>query len=183
MLRNVVFGYAPEQPALRGISFRVVPGEHVALVGRTGAGKSSVLQLVGGLYAPWSGTIRVAGRDPRVLTDEERRRVVGVAPQMVQLFSGTVWENLTLWDRSAPRDAVERAVELAGAESLIRALPQGYDTPLSGTGRSCRPGNTSSWRWRVRWWRTRGCSSWTRQPMRSIVPVMRPFWPPYVRIW
>jgi len=135
-LRDVVFGYSPEQPVLRGISFSVAPGEQVALVGRTGAGKSSVLHLLGGLYAPWAGTIRVAGHDPRALTDEQRRAVVGVVPQMVQLFSGTVWDNLTLWDRSLPRADVERAVNIAGAETLVRTLPQGYDTPLSGTGRS-----------------------------------------------
>ena len=136
VLRDVVFGYGSEHPVLRGISFRVAPGEHVALVGRTGAGKSSLVHLLGGLYPPWSGTIQVAGRDPHGLTDEERRGVVGVVPQVVQLFSGTVWENLTLWDKAVPPAIVARAMEIAGVATLVETLAQGYDTPLSGTGRS-----------------------------------------------
>ncbi len=133
--RNVTFGYR-DQPVLHRISFHVRPGEHVALVGRTGAGKSSALHLVGGLYTPWSGTVRVAGRDPRSLSDEKRRRIVGVVPQLVQLFSGTVWDNLTLGDSSVSRVAVERAAKIAGAAAWVESLPQGYDTPLSGAGRS-----------------------------------------------
>src|SRR6266545_1310438 len=134
-MHNVTFGYR-DQPVLHRISFHVRPGEHVALVGRTGAGKSSALHLVGGLYTPWSGTVRVAGRDPRSLSDEKRRRIVGVVPQLVQLFSGTVWDNLTLGDSSVSRVAVERAAKIAGAAAWVESLPQGYDTPLSGAGRS-----------------------------------------------
>jgi ATP-binding cassette, subfamily B, multidrug efflux pump len=133
-LHDVVFGYR-DQPVLHRLSFHVYPGEHVALVGRTGAGKSSALHLVGGLYAPWSGTVRLAGRDPRSLSEDERRQVMGVVPQMVQLFSGTIWDNLTLGDSSVARVAVERAMKIAGAAAWIEALPQGYDTPLSGAGR------------------------------------------------
>jgi ATP-binding cassette subfamily B protein len=135
-LHNLVFGYLPERPVLQAVSFTVRAGEHVALVGRTGAGKSSAVQLIGGLYTPWSGTVQVAGRDPRALTDDERRRVVGVVPQLVQLFSGTVRANLTLGDESVPDDAVRRAAMIAGAAAFIQALPQGYDTVLSGAGHS-----------------------------------------------
>jgi ATP-binding cassette subfamily B protein len=113
----------------------VQAGEHVALVGRTGAGKSSLVHLLGGLYAPWSGEVNVTGLDPRALPETQRRSVVGVVPQAVQLFAGTVWDNLTLDDPAAPRAAVERAVRIAGLERLIAALPQGYETPLSGVGR------------------------------------------------
>ena len=133
-LRGVVFGYT-DRPVLRGVSLGVRPGEHVALVGRTGAGKSSLLHLAGGLYAPWSGTVQVAGRDPRALDDEERRRVIGVVPQTVQLFSGTVWDNLTLGDPSVTPKEVKRAARFAGADAWIAALPQGYATPLRGAGR------------------------------------------------
>jgi ATP-binding cassette subfamily B protein len=107
----------------------------VALVGRTGAGKSSLLHLLGGLYAPWSGQVHVAGLDPRVLSDDRRRDIVGVVPQDVQLFSGTVWDNLTLDDPSAPHQAVERAARMAGVDRFVAALPLGYDTLLSGVGR------------------------------------------------
>jgi ATP-binding cassette subfamily B protein len=134
-LRDVVFGYAPEHPVLHGITLTVGSGEHVALVGRTGAGKSSAIRLLGGLYAPWSGRVCVVGSDPYALSDDERRRVVGVVPQTVQLFSGTVWDNITLGVTSVPRDAVERASSAALVDRFALALPEGYDTRLSGTGR------------------------------------------------
>ncbi len=134
-LHAVTFGYLDDRPVLRGLSLSVRAGEHVALVGRTGAGKSSALHLLAGLYAPWSGAVSVAGRNPRALSADERRCVVGIVPQVVQLFSGTVYDNLTLGDASVPREAVERAALIAGANEFIRALPHGYDTPLSGAGR------------------------------------------------
>ena len=134
-LRDIVFGYLPQHPVLRGVTLIVQPGEHVALVGRTGAGKSSLVSLLGGLYAPWSGRVRVAGRDPHTLDDEKRRHVVGVVPQTVQLFSGTVVENLTLGDSAVPQAAIERAARIAVIDRFISALPQGYHTPLSGIGR------------------------------------------------
>jgi ATP-binding cassette subfamily B protein len=132
-MREVLFGYLPNRPVLRGVSLAAQPGEHIVLVGRTGAGKSSVLHLLGGLYTPWSGTVRVAGTDPRVLPDEARRRTLGVVLQVVQLFRGTVFDNLTLSDRSVSREAVQRAAAIAGADVFIQALPQGYDT-LLGSG-------------------------------------------------
>ena len=132
-MREVCFGYLPNRPVLRGVSLAAQPGEHIVLVGRTGAGKSSVLHLLGGLYTPWSGTVRVAGADPTVLTDDERRRAMGVVLQVVQLFRGTVFDNLTLGDGSVSREAVQRAAAIAGADAFIQALPQGYDT-LLGSG-------------------------------------------------
>ncbi|MFH1560198.1 MAG: ABC transporter ATP-binding protein [Chloroflexota bacterium] len=132
-LRDVVFGYLPDQPVLNGISLVVRPGEHVALVGRTGAGKTSTLHLLGGLYTTWAGTVRVSGIDPRTLAEKERRRLIGFVPQVVQLFSGTVLENLTLGDASVSGDAVRQAAAIAGADSFIRALPQGYDTVLGSS--------------------------------------------------
>jgi ATP-binding cassette, subfamily B, multidrug efflux pump len=102
-------------------------------VGRTGAGKTSALHLLAGLYAPWSGEVRVAGADPRLLGEDDRRRVIGVVPQAVHLFSGTVYENLTLYDPDVPREAVRRAAELTDADSFIKTLPSGYDTVLSGS--------------------------------------------------
>jgi ATP-binding cassette subfamily B protein len=135
VLRDVIFGYH-DRPVLHRLSFQVHAGEHVALVGRTGAGKSSALHLIAGLYAPWTGAVHVSGRDPRALTDDERRRLVSVVPQVVQLFSGTVRENLTLGDATVPDAAVKRAATIAGAAAFIQALPQGYETILSGVGRS-----------------------------------------------
>jgi ATP-binding cassette subfamily B protein len=131
-MREVVFGYAQGHPVLRGLSLHVRPGEHVALVGRTGAGKTSALHLLAGLYRPWAGTVAVAGRDPAGLGETERNAVVGVVPQVVQLFSGTVLDNLTLGDPGVTEDAAREAAAVAGADPFIRALPQGYRTPLGG---------------------------------------------------
>jgi ATP-binding cassette subfamily B protein len=133
VLRGVVFGYLEDRPVLHGISLRLEPGEHVAVVGRTGAGKSSIMHLLAGLYAPWQGTVRVAGLDPRALPDSERRRVIGAVPQVVHLFQGTVRENLTLGDSSVPLDVVRRAAEITGAARFIEGLPDGYDTVLSSS--------------------------------------------------
>jgi ATP-binding cassette subfamily B protein len=134
-LHGVTFGYLAGSPVLHAVSFAVRSGEHVALIGRTGAGKTSILSLVGGIYAPWSGEVRVMGRDPRALDPEERQRLIGVVPQMVQLFAGTVVENLTMFDPQPSRELVERAATIAGADAIVGGLPLGYDTPLSGVGR------------------------------------------------
>jgi len=135
VIRDLVFGYTLGHSIVRGVSFTVNPGEQVALVGRTGAGKTSIVQLIAGLYPTGEGEVTVAGRDPRALSDDERRTVVAVVPQQVQLFSATVRENLTLGDATVTQAAIERAVVLAGAMGLVEAFPQGYDTPLQGAGR------------------------------------------------
>jgi ATP-binding cassette subfamily B protein len=135
-VNQLTFGYFADQPVLRQVSFTVAPGEHVALVGRTGAGKSSIVHLLGGLYTPWQGKLRVAGLYPHRLAEGERRRVIGVVPQAVQLFSGTVLDNLTLGDDGVSFEAVENAAITAGADAFIRSLPQGYATMInSGSGR------------------------------------------------
>lgn len=134
-LRDVTFGYVPRHPVLHALTLQVRAGEHVAVVGRTGAGKSSAIRLLCGLYAPWSGQVRTAGVDPRLLADEERRQIVGVVPQTVYLFAGTVWENLTMRDPMAPPDAVHRAARVARVDDFVSALSEGYDSRLRGTGR------------------------------------------------
>ena len=132
---QVVFGYTSGVPVLHGVNLRVAPGEHVALVGRTGAGKTSVVHLAAGIYAPWRGTVRIGGRDPCMLGEEEKRAAIGVVPQVPQLFNGTVMDNLTLRNEQVPHAAVIEAARISGADAFIRALPQGYQTPLSGAGR------------------------------------------------
>jgi ATP-binding cassette, subfamily B, multidrug efflux pump len=133
-LVDVVFGYAAGHPILHHVSLAIAPGEHVALVGRTGAGKSSALALLGGLYEPWEGRVAVLGQNPRELAPADRRRLFGVVPQTALLFNGTVLENVTLFDPSVSREMAERVVSLAGAESFVAALPHGYDTLLAGVG-------------------------------------------------
>ena len=134
VVENVVFGYAPGAPVLPGVTLHVAPGEHVALVGRTGAGKTSLVHLLAGLYEPWQGTVRVAGRDPRALADDDKRAAFGMVPQASQLFGGTVLENLTLQDDRIREAAVKEAAAISGADVFIRALPNGYQTVLRGAG-------------------------------------------------
>ncbi len=134
-VEHITFGYAPGAPVLHEVSVAVHPGEHVAVVGRTGAGKTTLLALLAGLYTPWTGHVHVAGQDPRTLDDAERRAVLGFVPQTVQLFSGTVLDNLTLGDPTIPAEKARGAATLAGADRFIRALPDGYNTVLSDSGR------------------------------------------------
>ena len=134
-LQGIEFGYQPDRPALHGITLTVAAGEHLAVVGRSGAGKSSLMSLLAGVYPPWAGTVRLAGADPRSLDDNQRRRLLGYVPQTVVLFSGTVTDNITLGDpRVSPAD-VDRAARLAGADTFIDTLPRGYATVLSDAGR------------------------------------------------
>jgi len=135
-MRDVTFGYGANGDAvLRGVTLEVRPGEHVAIVGRTGAGKSSVLSLLGGLYQPWRGSIHLAGRDPYYLDDPERRALIGVVRQAVTLFSGTVTDNITLADPAVTPAQVIQAAQLAGVDTFVNSLPEGYHTTLSDAGR------------------------------------------------
>jgi ATP-binding cassette subfamily B protein len=134
-LSQINFGYTPDHPVLRDITLTVRPGEHVAIVGRTGAGKSSLISLLAGLYTPWTGHLTIAGRDPRALHETERRGVMGYVPQQVTLFSGTILDNLTLGDDTIPAADIHHAAKIANANRVIDTLPDGYHTVLSDTGR------------------------------------------------
>ena len=117
-LRNVSFSYHRGDPVLQDVSLRVCPGQTLALVGATGSGKSTVIKLLARLYEPDSGEIRFAGRDLRSIAAAEVRRRITVVPQDVFLFSGTVRDNVALW-QELPPGAVEAA---AGRVGLDRAL-------------------------------------------------------------
>jgi ATP-binding cassette subfamily B protein len=134
-LARVGFGYHAAHPVLHGVSLTVSPGEHVAIVGRSGAGKSTILALLTGLYRAGSGIVRLAGHDPADLTDSQRRSLIGFVPQAVQLFTGTIHDNITLGDPSISRARVVDACRIAGADCFIEALPHGYDTVLADSGR------------------------------------------------
>jgi ABC-type multidrug transport system fused ATPase/permease subunit len=134
-MREVSFGYTPGQPVLHRVSLRVQAGEHVAIIGRTGAGKSSILSLIAGLYSPWSGHIAVAGTNPAALDDHQRHALLGFVPQTLALFSGTITDNITLGEADLTAEQVHLAARTAGADAFIRTLPNGYDTMLSDSGR------------------------------------------------
>ena len=134
IVRRISFGYNGASPVLRDVSLIVRPGEHVAVVGRTGAGKSTLLALLAGLYQPSAGQIEVDGRRPGSIGESERRRVVGVVPQQVQIFAGPLRDNLTLGDPTFGDGPVGRAVALAGLADLVAGLPDGLDTVLADAG-------------------------------------------------
>jgi len=134
-VREVTFGYVTGRPVLSEISLAVKPGQHVAIVGRTGVGKSSILSLLAGLHTPWSGEVRLLGTDPFLLDDSARRAVLGYVPQTAALFTGTVRDNITLGDAQISDEQVRQAARTAGADAFVQALPDGYGTDLSDTGR------------------------------------------------
>ena len=133
-LEHVTFGYADGQPIVHDVTLLIQPGEHVELVGRTGAGKTSALSLLGGLYEPWSGSVTVLGQNPRDLHPTERRHLFGVVPQTALLFNGTVVENVALFDPAVTPEMIRKAIQLAGAEAFVAGLPHGEETLLAGVG-------------------------------------------------
>jgi ATP-binding cassette subfamily B protein len=131
---RVGFGYEPGRPVLDGLTFRVGPGETVALVGMTGAGKSTTAALLPRLYDVWDGAIRVGGRDVRDLPVAFVRRSVAMVLQDVFLFDGTVRENLLLARPGASDDQLVAAARAANADGFIEALPGGYDARVGERG-------------------------------------------------
>ncbi len=131
---DVWFAYQPGEWVLRGISFRVAPGEKVALVGPTGAGKTSVISLLARLYDPLRGCIRIDGVDLRELPQVELHRRLAVVLQDVFLFSGSVADNIALGRQELDRAAVLRAARAVHADRFICALPEGFDTPVRERG-------------------------------------------------
>lgn len=133
-VRDLVFGYHPGQVVVDGVKVSVSPGESVAMVGRTGAGKTSLLGLLSGIYAPWSGEVAIDGVDPRALAPADRRRLLGVVPQTPQVFDGSIEENITLGDPRVSRTEVEEVLSLVGLDGAVARLPQGVDTPIGPGG-------------------------------------------------
>ncbi|RWB83428.1 ABC transporter ATP-binding protein [Mesorhizobium sp.] len=132
--RNVTFGYRQNLPVLKNVSFRVNPGETVALVGPTGSGKSSSMALVHRFYDVWSGQVLVGGHDVRDLTQDSLGEQVAMVLQEPFLFSGTVLENIRYHKTGASREEVVRAALAVGAHHFIENLPDGYDTELEQRG-------------------------------------------------
>jgi ATP-binding cassette subfamily B protein len=131
---HVTFGYEPGRPILHDVSFRVNPGETVALVGPTGSGKTSITALAHRFYDVWEGSVRVGGRDVREVTLESLGREVAMVLQEPFLFSGTVFDNLRYNKLDATREGVEEAARAVGAHEFIARLPQGYDSYLDQRG-------------------------------------------------
>lgn len=132
--RNVTFGYVPGLPILKNVSFRVEPGETVALVGPTGSGKTSTMALLHRFYDVWEGQVLIGGVDVRDATQESLGRRIAMVLQEPFLFTGTVFDNIRYCTQDASREEVERAAQLVGAHDFIARLPHGYDTLLGQRG-------------------------------------------------
>jgi ATP-binding cassette subfamily B protein len=133
---DVTFEYPtrPGQPALSGVSFTVEPGETVALVGPSGAGKTTVLQLLLRFYDPSAGTVQLDGVDIATLDPAELRRFIGLVPQEPVIFSADAWENIRFGRPDASDADVRAAAEAAAAVGFLDGLPNGFDTFLGAKG-------------------------------------------------
>lgn len=128
-LSHVDFSYAPEKPAvLKDFSMEVEEGEDIVLMGRTGAGKSTILKLIVGLYTPQNGKVSIGGQDPRQIAESERRKSVGYVQQQFSMISGTVGEQVSLKDPQITTNQIEKALKTVGLYDAVKNLPDGLNT-------------------------------------------------------
>ena len=137
---HVTFGYAPDKVVLRDISLYAKPGQKIAFVGSTGAGKTTILNLLTRFYDISEGKITVDGIDLRDIRKDDLRKAMAMVLQDTHLFTGTVRENIRYGRLSATDQEVEDAAKLASAHSFIMRLPQGYDTVIEGDGANLSQG-------------------------------------------
>ena len=137
---HVVFGYDPRKVILHDVSLFAKPGQKIAFVGSTGAGKTTITSLINRFYEIQSGQITYDGIDVGEISKDSLRRSLGVVLQDTHLFTGTVADNIRYGRLEATDEEVEAAARLAGADTFIRPLPQGYQTVLSGDGGSLSQG-------------------------------------------
>ena len=138
---HVVFWYVEGEPVLQDVSLTLEPGKTVALVGPTGAGKTTMANLVPRFYDVKAGAVRVDGYDVRVVTRKSLRQQVGVVPQDTFLFSGTVMDNIRYGRLDATDEEVIGAARVANAHGFIERLPKGYDTEVGERGHTLSQGN------------------------------------------
>ncbi|HET6909999.1 MAG TPA: ABC transporter ATP-binding protein [Mycobacteriales bacterium] len=139
-LRGVDFAYSPGVPVLEDISLLIPAGETIALVGPTGAGKSTIAKLVTRFYDPTAGEVLIDGRDLRGVTLESLRRQLGVVPQEPFLFAGSLRDNLAFAKPEASDDEVLAAIDAVGLDDLVSRLPDGLDTYIHERGTSLSAG-------------------------------------------
>ncbi len=137
---HVSFGYDPEIPVIRDVTISIRPGETVAFVGATGAGKSTMAKLVTRFYDPTSGTVRIDGFDLRQLAVDSLRRQLGVVPQEPFLFAGTLRDNIAFACPTASEEQVAEAIRVVGLEELVGRLPRGLETVVHERGQTLSSG-------------------------------------------
>ena len=140
VFEDVDFGYIPEKQVLFDVSLFAKPGQKIAFVGTTGAGKTTIINLINRFYDIQNGNIRYDGIDIKKIKKGELRRSLGMVLQETSLFTGTVRENIRYGRLNATDEEVEAAAKLANADYFIRRLPNGYDTVLTGNGASLSQG-------------------------------------------
>lgn len=137
---DVTFGYKPGEPVLHAVDLLAEPGQTVALVGPTGAGKSSIVSLLMRFYDPWQGALRVDDIDIRQVQRASLRRQMGMVLQDTFLFSGTIADNIRFGRPDATDDEVAAAAQAVNADEFIRRLPEGYATPIMERGSNLSQG-------------------------------------------
>ncbi len=143
-MREVSFSYPGGAKALVNVSFRIAPGEKVAIIGRVGSGKSTIARLLLGLYEPESGAVMVDGSELRQFEPDVLRRRIGSALQETVLFSGTVRDNITLGRTDIDDEEMLRAARLSGTDEFMSVLPNGYERRLADRGEGLSGGQKQS---------------------------------------
>lgn len=134
-LKNITFGYSPlEPPLISGFSLSLKPGSRVAIVGRTGSGKSTIANLVSGLYEPWNGDILFDGKPRKKISETTLHNSIGMVDQNLFLFEGTVKDNITFWDKTiSGKEVIEAAMD-ASIHEDISSRPDGYESLVTENG-------------------------------------------------
>jgi ABC-type multidrug transport system fused ATPase/permease subunit len=133
-LRHVTFGYDPKTPVLHDVDFGIRAGSTMALVGATGAGKSTVIKLLARFYDPTEGSVLIDGRDLRTVTMASLREQLAVVPQEAFLFSGSVMDNIRFARPAADEEEVKRVARIVGVHDFVASLRDGYDTEVQAGG-------------------------------------------------
>jgi ATP-binding cassette, subfamily B, bacterial len=131
---NVSFSYEQSNPILKDVSFKIEPGQVSALVGPTGAGKTTIISLIPRFYDPTAGVVKIDGTDVRRFQQKSLRQQISFVLQETLLFHGPIWNNIAYGKPEATRDEILRAAELANAHEFIEKLPDGYNTILGERG-------------------------------------------------
>ena len=138
--RHVWFAYEKEEYILKDVSFCIEPGEKIAFVGATGAGKSSILNLIGRYYDVQRGEILIDGVNIKEIDKDALRRAIGQVQQDVFIFTGDIKGNISLQNEDISREEIERAAQLVNADSFIDKLPNGFDEPVTERGSTLSAG-------------------------------------------
>jgi subfamily B ATP-binding cassette protein MsbA len=133
-LSDVSFGYEPRYPILKQVSLKVEPGQVAALVGPTGAGKTTIINLIPRFYDPDSGAVKIDGTDVKLFQQQSLRRQISFVLQETLLFHGPIWYNIAYGKPGASREEILKAAELANAHEFIEQMPQGYETVIGERG-------------------------------------------------